>query len=124
MQRVEIVDLLDEPGDLLAVEAVGVLEDVGDGLAVGVGRLLAIAARLGDLGEALVAVDDLGVANEQLAGGCLSLVKVAGVDEIAHGVGGVGEVVGVPVERSALALAERLGSCRLEIGRASCRERV
>jgi len=90
--------LLGEGGRDLSVEALGVLEDEADGLAVVVGRVLAIAARLVDHAEALEPIDHVRVADEQGTGGGFGLIEAVGVDQVDDGVGRRVEVVIVPLD--------------------------
>jgi hypothetical protein len=64
-----------------------------DGLAVVTGSLGLVATSLVDVAEALEAVDVIGEATHEVAGGSLGLVEAPGVDEIDDGVGQMVEIV-------------------------------
>jgi hypothetical protein len=63
-----------------------------DHLAVVGGGELLVATRFGDHAEAVVPVVDLREADEELLGGGLRLIELAGVDEVDDGVGGLVEL--------------------------------
>jgi len=75
------------PGSLLEL-VVGMLADEVDHLAIAVGRLSAVAARLVHHSEAVPAVVHIGEADQQVACGRLGLVELGRGDELHHGIGG------------------------------------
>ena len=56
-----------------------------------------IAAGFADHAEAVVAVMDIGEAREQVVGGLLGGIEIAGLDHVDHGVGRLGQFVGFVV---------------------------
>ena len=80
----EVGELLDHAG----VIVVGMLADEVDHLAIAVGRLSAVAARLVHHSEAVPAVVHVGEADQQVACGRLGLVELGRADELHHGIGG------------------------------------
>ena len=75
------------------VVVVGMLADEVDHLAIAVGRLSAVAARLVHHSEPIPAVVHVGEADQQVACGRLGLVELGGADELHHGIGGGIELV-------------------------------
>jgi hypothetical protein len=64
-----------------------------DDFAVAVGRLFLIASGLVDHSEAIPAVMRIGEARDEVAGGLLGLIELAGLDEVDGGVGRRGQLV-------------------------------
>jgi hypothetical protein len=64
-----------------------------DDFAVAVGRLFLIASGLVDHSEAIPAVMHIGEARDEVAGGLLGLIELAGLDEVDGGVGRRGQLV-------------------------------
>src|SRR5271157_2548153 len=91
--RFQPVDELLEDGFEPGIVVVGVVADDGDGAAVVVGGLAMIAAGFADHAEAVVAVMDIGEAGEQVLGGLLGGIEMAGVNHVDHGVGRLGQFV-------------------------------
>src|ERR1700674_1167836 len=95
--RVEAIHELDEYVLEAGLVVVGVLLDERDHLSVAVGRLLLVATGLIDHAEAIVAIVHRGEQHQEIAGGLLGLVELAGTDEFGSGVGRDGEFVLVSV---------------------------
>jgi hypothetical protein len=87
-RRIESADELGELPDHAGIVAVGMLADEVDHLAIAVGRLSAVAARLVHHSEAVPAVVHVGEADQQVACGRLGLVELGCGDELHHGIGG------------------------------------
>ena len=64
-----------------------------DDFAVAVGRLFLTASGLVDHSEAIPAIMHIGEARDEVAGGLLGLVELAGMDEVDGGVGRRGQLV-------------------------------
>jgi hypothetical protein len=92
-RRVEAIHELDEH----FLEAVGVFPDECDHLPVTVGSLTVLATGLIDHAEASVAIVHVGEQQQEIAGGLLGVVELAGPDEFGSGVGREGEFVLVSV---------------------------
>jgi hypothetical protein len=71
-----------------------VLADDVDCLAVVVGGTAVIAAGLADHAEAIIAIVHIGEARQEIVGGVLGGVELAGMDEVDDGVGCRGQLVG------------------------------
>src|SRR5207244_11253161 len=95
--RVEAMHELDECVLETGPVVVGVLLDERDHVSVAVGRLLLVATGLIDHAEAIVAIVHVGEQHQEIAGGLLGLVELAGTDEFGSGVGRDGEFVLVSV---------------------------
>jgi hypothetical protein len=63
------------------------LPDELDHLAIAVGSLAVFATGLVHHAEAIIAVVHLGEPHQEIAGGLLGLVELAGTDEVGSGVG-------------------------------------
>jgi len=90
---VQAIDELLEDVLERGIVVVGVVADDGDGAAVVVGGLAMIAAGFADHAEAVVAVMDIGEARDQVVGGLLGGIEIAGVNQADHGVGRLGQFV-------------------------------
>jgi len=90
---IEPVDEVTERGRERRIVVVGVLADEGDDLSVVVGSLAAIAPGLADHAEPVVAVMGVREAREEIVRGLLGRVELAGLDEVDHGVGSLGQFV-------------------------------
>src|SRR6202050_3434556 len=86
--RVEGIHELDEHFLEAGLVVVGVVPDEGDHVAVTVGSLPAVAARLVHHSEAIPAVVHVGEAAEQVACSRLGLVKLGSANQVPYGVGG------------------------------------
>src|SRR5487761_1165472 len=95
--RVEAIHELDEYVLEAGLVVVGVLLDERNHLSVAVGGLLLVATGLIDHAEAIVAIVHVGEQQQEVAGGLLGLVQLAGTDEFGSGVGGDGEFILVSV---------------------------
>src|SRR5579864_1117248 len=91
--RVEAIDEFDEHVLEAGVVVVGVLPDERDHPPIAVGRLAVLATGLVHHAEAIVAVVHLGEPRQEIAGGLLGLVELAGSDEVGSGVGRNGQLV-------------------------------
>ena len=78
----ELVDESGEPFGGGGVVVVGMLADEVDHLAIAVGRLAAVAARLVHHSEPVPAVVHVGEADQQVACGRLGLVEPCGADKV------------------------------------------
>jgi len=90
------VELLDQPmegGFELRLVLIGMSADEVDNLAITVSGLFVIAARFVDHPQPIISIVYFGVADEQIAGGLLSLVDFAGADQIDYAIGCVGELI-------------------------------
>jgi len=85
----ELLEHVLEPG----IVVLGMVTDDVDGAAVVVGGLAMIAAGFADHAEAVVAVMDIGEARQQIVGGLLGGIEVAGVNHVDDGVGRLGQFV-------------------------------
>src|SRR5271157_5846073 len=95
------VEPVDESGVHIleaGIEAAGVLADEVNHFAIAVSCLPVLAAGLVHHAEAVVAVVLAGEPHQEIAGGLFRLVKLAGMDEIYHGIGCVHELIGVIVD--------------------------
>jgi hypothetical protein len=95
--RVEALHELDEHFLEARLVVVGVLPDECDHPPVTVGSLTVLATGLIDHAEAIVAIVHVGEQQQEIAGGLLGLVELAGADEFGSGVGRDGEFVLVSV---------------------------
>src|ERR1700686_5160730 len=95
--RVEAIHELDEHFLEAGLVVVGGLADECDHLSVTVGSLTVLATGLIDHAEAIVAIVHVGEQQQEIAGGLLGLVELAGTDEFGSGVGRDGEFVLVSV---------------------------
>jgi len=86
------IEPVDELGELFEHGSIVIVWEVDD-LAMAVGRLSAVAARLMDHPEAVPAIVHVGEANQQVACSRLGLVEFGRTDEVHHGVGGGIELV-------------------------------
>src|ERR1700675_2863206 len=86
-RRVEPIHELDKHVLEAGVVVVGVLPDERDHFPIAVGSLLVLATGLIDHAEAIVAVVHLGEPHQEVAGGLLGLVELAGTHEVGSGVG-------------------------------------
>jgi len=91
--RVEGADLVEHPGTGVVVEAVGAGVGEGDGLAVVLGRHLAVSASLADKRAALEPVDLVGVEAFEFEASRLCLVEPPLGDELGNAVGEAVEFV-------------------------------
>ena len=85
------IELVDELGELLGhggIVVVGMLADEVDHLAIAVGGLSAVTARLVHHSEAVPAVVHVGEASEQVACSRLGLDKLGSANQVHYGVGG------------------------------------
>jgi hypothetical protein len=105
---VEAIHELDEHFLEAGLVVVGVLPDECDHLSVTVGSLTVLATGLIDHAEAIVAIARVGEQQQEIAGGLLGLVELAGTDEFGSGVGRDGEFVLVSVLGAETAAAYRL----------------
>ena len=81
--RIEPFDKLCELFGHASVVVVGMAADEVDHLAIALGRLPAVAARLVDHSEAIPAIVHVGEADQQVARGCLGLVELGGAVALA-----------------------------------------
>src|SRR5580658_1293642 len=95
--RVEAIHELDEHFLEAGLVVVGVFPDECDHLPVTVGSLTVLATGLIDHAEAIVAIVHVGEQQQEIAGGLLGLVELAGPNEFGSGVGRDGEFVLVSV---------------------------
>src|SRR6202795_2730373 len=95
--RVEAIHELDEHFHEAGLVVLGVLPDECDHLPVTVGSLTVLATGLIDHAEAIVAIVHVGEQQQDIAGGLLRPVELAGTDEFGSGVGRDGEFVLVSV---------------------------
>src|SRR5487761_2621359 len=93
--RVEAIHELDEYVLEAGLVVVGVLLDERNHLSVAVGGLLLVATGLIDHAEAIVAIVHVGEQQQEITGGLLGLVELAGTDEFGSGIGRDGEFVSV-----------------------------
>ena len=75
------------------------------------GGQLLVTASLGDHAEAVVAVVDVRVAHQQVIGGGLRLVELAGADHVDDRVGCLVEAVVGGIEAVLERVEERIGAC-------------
>ena len=105
--RVEPIHELDEHVLEVGVVVVGMLPDERDHLPIALGSLPVLATGLVDHSEAIVAIVHVGEQHQEVAGGLLGLVELAGADEAGGGVGRDGQLVVVsvlgPESRAAMA---------------------
>ena len=78
-----------EPG----IVGLGMIADEVDGATIIVRGLAMIAASFADHAETVVAVMDIGEAREQVVGGLLGGIEMAGVNHVDHGVGRLGQFI-------------------------------
>src|ERR1700747_367235 len=90
---VEASDELMEDGLELGVVLLRVGANEVDDFRVAVGPLFLIASGLVDHSEAIPAVMHIGEARDEVAGGLLGLIELAGLDEVDGGVGRRGQLV-------------------------------
>ncbi len=95
--RVEPIHELDEHVLEVGVVVVGMLPDERDHLPIALGSLPVLATGLVDHSEAIVAIVHVGEQHQEVAGGLLGLVELAGADEAGGGVGRDGQLVVVSV---------------------------
>src|SRR5580704_206207 len=112
--RVEAIHELDEYFLEAGLVVVGVVPDECDHLAVTVGSLPAVAARLVHHSEAIPAVVHVGEAAERVACSRLGLVKLCSANQVHYGVGG--DIKRVLVSIFLLGPGEAGGDCCRQLG--------
>jgi hypothetical protein len=112
--RVEAIDELDEHFLEAGLVVVGVVPDECDHLAVTVGSLPGVAARLVHHSESIPAVVHIGEAAEQVACSRLGLVKLGSANQVHYGVGG--DIKRVLVSIFLLGPGEAGGDCCRQLG--------
>src|SRR6202045_1745443 len=112
--RVEAIHELDEHFLEAGLVVVGVVPDECDHLAVTVGSLPAVAARVVHHSEAIPAVVHVGEAAEQVACSRLGLVKLGSANQVHYGVGG--DIKRVLVSIFLLGPGEAGGDCCRQLG--------